>query len=354
MGKFLTERKRIWNYLIAGAIGGAVYGCIEYIVKLDTEDPQSLIPLLARTVTAGILVFGTAIIFEIGFRGWFAKKPFIYLVLTRSLVYTLIITLSLLVVNGVWYIVQQEISLREGLVTYLSGEMYLINFLTIFLIVVVSVGLSQVNQLHKKGELLNYVLGRYHRPREVDRIFCFIDLKNSTTIAEKLGHLQFALFLRDYYSDISEALRQTDAQIYQYVGDEIVLSWSYADGLKNNNLINCIFRMKEILKDLRQNYSSKYGVFPEFRAGLHGGKVIVTWVGELKKEIVYIGDVVNTASRIQEDCKRLGKDFLVSEDILKHIHSPDTIQASFMEETIPRGRVKPVRLYSLDEPSQPG
>ena len=83
--------------------------------------------------------------------------------------------------------------------------------------------------------------------REVDRIFCFIDLKDSTSIAEKLGHLQFAMFLRDYYSDISEALRRTAAQIYQYVGDEIVLSWSFADGLKDNNLINCVFQMKKIL-----------------------------------------------------------------------------------------------------------
>jgi adenylate cyclase len=185
----------------------------------------------------------------------------------------------------------------------------------------------------------------------VDRIFCFIDLKESTSIAEKLGHLQFAMFLRDYYSDISDALRRTAAQIYQYVGDEIVLSWSFPDGLRDNNLINCVFQMKKILNGVRQKYITAYGVYPQFRAGLHVGKVIVTWVGELKKEIVYIGDTVNTASRIQEDCKRLEKDFLISEDILKHIGSFGATRASFVEETIPRGRVSPVKLYSLEESS---
>ena len=194
------------------------------------------------------------------------------------------------------------------------------------------------------------MLGRYHRPREVDRIFCFIDLKDSTTIAEKLGHLRFAMFLRDYYSDISEALRKTAAQVYQYVGDEIVLSWSFSDGLKDNNIINCVFKMKKILNGLRQKYINRYGVFPEFRAGLHGGNVIVTWVGELKKEIVYFGVTVNTASRIQEECKRLGRDFLISEDILKHLHISHIIQASFVEETIPRGKMKSVKLYSIEEP----
>jgi len=350
MGKFFTERKRIRNYLIAGAIGGVVYGCIEYVAKLNSDDPQIFIPLIARTVVVGILVFGSAAIFEIWSQRMFAQKPFIFLLLARSIVYTFIITFSLLFVNGAWSYLGQKGPLKKELMEYLGGEMYLINLSTIFFFVVVTVSLSQINALHKKGELLNYVLGRYHRPREVDRIFCFIDLKDSTSIAERLGHMQFAMFLRDYYSDISEALRKTAAQIYQYVGDEIVLSWSFADGLKDNNIINCVFKMKKILNGLRQKYINKFGVFPEFRAGLHGGNVIVTWVGELKKEIVYIGDTVNTASRIQEDCKRLGRDFLISEDILKHVHVSDIIQASFVEETIPRGKMKSVKLYSIEEP----
>jgi len=209
-------------------------------------------------------------------------------------------------------------------------------------------GLGQINSLHRKGELINFILGKYHTPREVGRIFCFIDLKSSTTIAEKLGHFRFAMFLKDYYSDITEALRKTDAQIYQYVGDEIVLSWSYENGLRNNNLIECFFQMKKIITSMKQKYINKYGFYPEFKAGMHGGQVIVTWVGEIKKEIVYIGDVLNTAARIQEDCKRLGKDFLISEDLLNRIDRLDKINASFVEETIPRGKENKIRLYSLN------
>jgi adenylate cyclase len=350
MGKLSNERKKILNYVISGVAGGAIYGCIEYFTKLSTEEPEIFFPLLLRTVSVGILVFGSAAIFEIWSQSWFAKKPFIYLLIARSIIYTLIISLSLLVVNAVWFIARQDVSLGEELKQYFRGGMYWINLSTIFLLVLVAVALGQINTLHKKGELLNFVMGRYHRPREVERIFCFIDLKNSTTIAEKLGHLRFAMFLKDYYSDISDGLRRTAAQVYQYVGDEIVLSWSYPDGLKDNNLIHCVFEMKKILEGARQKYLNRYGMFPEFRAGLHGGKVIVTWVGELKKEIVYVGDILNTTSRIQEDCKRLQKDFLVSEDLLKYIHSLGATRATFIEETVPRGRAKPIKLYSLEEP----
>jgi adenylate cyclase len=88
------------------------------------------------------------------------------------------------------------------------------------------------------------------------------------------------MLLKDYYSDITEALRKTNAQIYQYVGDEIILSWSYENGLRNNNAINCFFQMKEIIRGKTLRYTRKYGVAPAFKAGLHGGPVIVTGWGK--------------------------------------------------------------------------
>jgi adenylate cyclase len=155
--------------------------------------------------------------------------------------------------------------------------------------------------------------------------------------------------LKDFFADITHPIIENKGEIYQYVGDEIVLSWSFKDGLKNKNVIQCCFLMREILEKLKSTYIERYGVYPEFRAGLHGGQVIVTWIGELKKEIVYIGDVVNTTARIREDCKRLEKDILISQDLLNSIEDLSGIKAVFVEETIPRGKAKSVRLYSLEE-----
>jgi len=239
--------------------------------------------------------------------------------------------------------------LYKELIEYLKDEMYVINLSSVFSVMILAVGLGQINSLHRKGELLNFVLGKYHKPREVERIFCFIDLKGSTTIAEKLGHFQFAMFMKDYYADMTDALRNTNAQIYQYVGDEIILSWSYENGLRNNNLINCFFQMQNIFDGLKQEYMSKYGVYPEFKAGIHGGLVIVTWIGELKKEIVYMGDVLNTTKRIQDDCKRLAKDFLISNELLNRVKSLGNIKASFVEEIVLRGKEKSIKLYSLEQ-----
>ncbi|MCP4121455.1 MAG: adenylate/guanylate cyclase domain-containing protein [Bacteroidetes bacterium] len=183
--------------------------------------------------------------------------------------------------------------------------------------------------------------------KEEKRIFCFIDLKGSTTIAEELGHLKFSKFLQDYYSDITLAIKNTEAEIYQYVGDEIVLSWPYAKGLKNNNSIQCFYEMKAIIASLSGKYMRKYGVCPEFKAGLHGGNVMSAEIGKIKKEAVYIGDVLNTTARIVGNCNRLGKEFLISGKLIRELNIIEGFESLFIEATIPRGKKTQVDLYSL-------
>lgn len=348
--KIIVERKNIRDYLFRGVIIGALYAMAEYFIRIKSGiNPQLFIPLIIRASFTGALIFGSISVFEILFKDWFRKRRFIYLVLVRSFCYTIIITFWLTIINGIWFMINDGTPFKDELIGYFVDDMYIINVTTVFFVAILATGLGEINSLHGKGQLWNFIIGRYHTPREVKLVFCFIDIKDSTTIAEKLGHLQFAKFLRDFFSDITEAIRNTEARIYQYVGDEIVLSWNYEKGLKNNNMMNCFFQMRELIEDVKLKYVNKYGVSPEFKAGLHGGHVVVMWVGELKKEIVYGGDVLNTTARIQEDCKRLGKDFLISEELLSNVLDLKDIKAQFLDDTVLRGKQKPIKIYSLEK-----
>ena len=346
--KIYSKKTTIRNYLIIGAIMGLLSAYAEYLLRLNTNDQQLFIPLMFRAMLTAMLIAGSVVVFELLYKDRFTQKTFLYLVIVRSIFYTITATLWLVIINGAWFAIKGGNSVKVEITKYLSDDVYLINLLSIFIFIIVIVSVGQIDSLHRRGELVNFILGRYNKPREIERIFCFIDLKGSTTIAEKLGHFDFAWFLKDYYSDITEALRKTNAQIYQYVGDEVILTWSFKKGLEDNNAIHCFFEMKKIIHNLKAKYMAKYGVYPEFKAGLHGGKVIVTWVGELKKEITYIGDIVNTTARIQEACKRLDKEFLISEELLNSVSGLGNVKASFVEETIPRGRMQSVRLHSLE------
>ena len=69
-----------------------------------------------------------------------------------------------------------------------------------------------------------FLIGKYHQPREEQRIFMFMDMKSSTSIAEQIGNKQSFNLLNDLFNDITDAILASDGEIYQYVGDEVVIS----------------------------------------------------------------------------------------------------------------------------------
>ncbi len=142
-------------------------------------------------------------------------------------------------------------------------------------------------------------------------------MKSSTTIAENLGHVKYFEMLRAYYSDLSDPIIKYTGEIYQYVGDELVVSWKLKNGLQDNNCIECFFAMKAAIRKQTEKYNEKFGLLPEFKAGFHVGKVTTGEIGVIKKEIIFTGDVLNTAARIQGLCNLFEVDILISADLKK-------------------------------------
>jgi adenylate cyclase len=70
-----------------------------------------------------------------------------------------------------------------------------------------------------QGVLMNYILGRNHRPKEEERIFMFMDLRSSTTLAEQLGHTEYSSLIQDCFFDLNDVAIKNEASIYQYLGD---------------------------------------------------------------------------------------------------------------------------------------
>ena len=190
-------------------------------------------------------------------------------------------------------------------------------------IINITLFISEVSDNLGQGILVNFLTGKYHQPREEVRIFMFLDMKASTTIAEKLGHIKYYKLLNAYYADITEAVLQTSGQIYQYVGDEVVVSWSLKSGLENNNCLRCFFMIKQIFSNESDKYIREFGVVPGFKAGLHYGEVTIGEIGVVKKEIIFTGDVLNTTSRIQSCCNEYNVDILLSDDLLQQLKTAD-------------------------------
>jgi adenylate cyclase len=89
---------------------------------------------------------------------------------------------------------------------------------------------------------------------------------------------------------------------------------------------------------LKDKSLKRYGVYPEFKAGLHGGKVVVTWIGDIKKEIVYHSDVLNTTSRLEAERNRYDQTLLISEFILNSLELLAYLEPNFIDELQLRGK----------------
>ena len=191
--------------------------------------------------------------------------------------------------------------------------------------------------------------GEFYHPKEEQRIFMFLDLKSSTSIAEKLGHNKYSQLIQTCFADVSELVITHKADIYQYVGDEIVLSWAIEDGLKNLNCIKFYFEYRDLLESKRSFYESKFGLVPEFKAGLEMGSVMVAEVGEIKREIAYHGDVLNTAARIQACCNEFNRRVLISENLENALRLIKDNEYELMGDIQLKGKSKHLKIYAVSD-----
>jgi len=300
-------------------------------------------------VLAGILG-GTALVKVNG--SYFRRKSFNYAMRATFLMYVLVYLVVLL--SGTLVSAYSKIGSAITFNDYLSellffsfSKMALVFFVFWGVITILTLFFLQINDKFGPGMFFKFLAGKYYQPREEDRIFMFLDLKSSTTIAEKIGNKQYFNLLNDVFTDITNSILRSGGQIYQYVGDEVVISWELSKGLDQANCIQCFTRIKNKLLTRSNYYQQMYGVNPEFKAGLHHGEVTAGEIGSIKRDIVYSGDVLNTTSRIQEQCKNYQVDFLISTDTLNALAAELPYEAIPLGDIALRGKKNAVKLNTL-------
>ncbi len=113
---------------------------------------------------------------------------------------------------------------------------------------------------------------------------------------------------------------------------------------------NCIRVFIEIVAEIhsrRHHYLKEFAHVPEFKAGLHFGKVITAEIGDLKKEIVYNGDVLNTTARIESLCNQFGHKLIASEALVQSLSLPEFIKPISLGNISLRGKAEAMPLVAL-------
>ncbi|GAO44085.1 heme-binding protein [Flavihumibacter petaseus] len=158
------------------------------------------------------------------------------------------------------------------------------------------------------------VLGKYRHPHVEERIFMFVDLTDSTRLSHQLGARKFSRLLKDFFLEMDRVTRRYGGEVYQYAGDEVIIHWP-ASARHYDAAVNSFAAFYRRIEARQHSYHSRYGTVPRFKAGMHSGEIVATWVGRSKREILYQGEVLNIAARIAELAKHLSFPLLVSRAI---------------------------------------
>jgi len=320
--------------LVAGIIG------VAYSILFYSDHPESS-PL--RGATAGMLIGGSVTAFELFFCGrpigrWLVHRPFAQYLVVKTVIMLGIIFLILIFTAALFGENPRNLSSLDLVID-------LIFSLAVSLIFAFFISIGRLLGTKTLQQLLT---GQYHTPSLEQRVILFADLKNSTALAERIGDSAFLSYLSAVFSEFVDPVGNSGGEIYRYVGDGVIVTWPLERGLENASCVSCV---REILKTLARRssrFESLYQTAPEFRFALHAGPVMVGEIGDLKREIVYLGDTVNTTARIEGAAKDAGKDILISDDLLTHLKLPQGITAKALESVPLKGKANVLQLFSLE------
>ncbi|MFN2438958.1 MAG: adenylate/guanylate cyclase domain-containing protein [Chitinophagaceae bacterium] len=223
---------------------------------------------------------------------------------------------------------------------------FAIFFLDMGLMTLLSIAFLEVTDKYGPGMFWSTLIGKYHKPINENRIYIFLDINESTAIAEELGHEKYFRMLRRFFADVTMSVLANDGEIYQYVGDEIVITWPNTPENKFKSL-KFIRNAFYLLERNGKKYQKFYGRVPTFKAGVHAGEVTSGFIGVIKKELIYSGDTLNTTARICSKCHDLNESFLLSEYFMQDFSQPHGYIIEPIVKMKLRGHLGVTQLFSM-------
>jgi adenylate cyclase len=301
-------------------------------------------------VIVASIMFGTlfVLIDQLTEQKVFRRKSFGFNILFKSSLYLISLVLVCVVIyhSFIYFklISKEAMDQFRSMLTVnfvLSGLLFY-GSLTLFLNFIL-----YINKKFGPGSLIDLLTGKYYHPQNEELIFLFLDLKGSTTLAEKLGHNTYSSFIKECVHELTPIIQKYQAKVYQYVGDEVVLFWEKKEGFHQQNCLNTFFDFTQILKQRKDYFQAKYGEIPEFKAGMDTGIVTATEIGDIKREIAFHGDVLNTAARLEKKCNEFNAPLIVTEHVAEQVKANHKYSFKFLSDLPLRGKAENVKFYAV-------
>jgi adenylate cyclase len=214
------------------------------------------------------------------------------------------------------------------------------------------IGIVVMRTVHFIGieTLFHLMIGTYHRPVIQEKVLLFLDINNSTGLAELLGAVQIKSLVGKFLFDISKPITDHGGEIYLYKGDGLIALWNWDEAIRGNKILRAIDAVFAAVRREEPAYLQEFGVVPRFRIGVHGGEVVVSEQGDTKRAIGVYGSTINIAARMEEAAKVHGVACAISGDVAQALSDGETQLLPLGNEQVKGISVEiPIFEYRIDE-----
>lgn len=325
-------------------------GVEEVRFSFSPERPVDISKAYSRVSISGAIIAIFILLYESYLHPYitrnfsFLKKRIVWQVDTA-----LIITLPIVLVFTVAEMIDEGYAFTKAIsntFNFLLSGLFISYFIYYYILSSLISFLRRLRKTFGQYVFYNCITGKYAQPTEEDRVFMFIDLNDSTRIAEEIGHVKYSRLLNRCFDDIIFSLKGFKYDIYQFVGDEMVLTWLTKDDNdgKAIRMFECIREQFNLFENIN-NFS--FGVQPTFKAAVSSGMVTATLVGDKSKNVAYHGDVLNTTARLLGLCKSYKQDILFTHFYLKRLSKPLLFKPQHIDTLKLRGKSNNTKVYAL-------
>jgi adenylate cyclase len=339
MNARLERRLRLLAVIIVlGAISG---------IAFNLTQGRTLTSAMVVGMTYGLvmsLVLGVIELFILDgpLRAWLSDLSFTVNLSVRSAIYAAVIALiQWFPIGEIVAGLPREVSSK----TFWAGSAF-----SAVLSIVMNLGLG-ISNIVGYRTFLNFITGRYHAPVEENRFVLFVDIAGSTGLAERLGGIGIHRLLDRTFRLLTLAVSDYRGEVLNYVGDEVIVTWRERSGAIDCRPLRCFMAMRDELAQASDQLEREFGVTPRIRGSLHFGPVIVGEIGDVKRAIVFNGDVMNTAARLEELSRKVDGGFLASSAAMQRFRSTPPFAVRDLGRLAIRGRADGIDVVGIDAPA---
>lgn len=298
--------------------------------------------LIVTSALHGVAISFLLTMFEIGLdqdpvRERIGRLSFTTTLILRSLVYVLVIV--------VVHTVIMEVRYRIGIAPRVGAFLDTIIFSSIAALAINFV--IEISNLLGPRTLLNFFTGRYHQPRQENRFVLFVDIAGSTGLAERLGGIGIHRFLDQSFRLLTGSVVDHHGEVLGYVGDELIVTWPEEIGAVDARPLRCFLAMREALEHASTRFAHEFGAAPKIRGSLNFGPVIVGEIGDIKRAIVFNGDTMNAAARLEELSRTVDGGFLAARAAIERFDKAAPVGLRDLGAMPIRGRADAITVMGL-------